>query len=352
MIHKTNSRNATRRRFLASICLVTSLGVVTACNPAVTGGGSGGEATDALNVGQISDSVAFFPLYVAEEQGFFEEEDVTLGERPRLGTGAKLAAALKSGSIDLGAGVITDAFNLATVQDDAGLVSSLVSEYYVDVVVGSEFEGASADSSLEEKVNSLVGKKIGITGPGSGTEALLTYLFSLVGKDAQRDATLVNLGASPSAAIGALSTGRVDALSFFQPTGQMVETSGDGTILISPQRGDVPQLSGALHGVVFSSDELVGRKAEQVEGFNRAIDKSLEFIRDDPDGTRALLEDYLQQTSPETIDALMQILPEEAASSTSIDRGAFDTARDFHIESGLVDEAPEYDEFVIGGTEG
>lgn len=349
MSSNSTPRRARRRRLLASVCLVSALGTLTACNPAVTGEGgeAGGGATEALNVGQISDSVAFFPLFVAEEQGFFEEENVTLGERPRLGTGAKLAAALKSGSIDLGAGVTTDAFNLATVQDDAVLTSSLVSEYYVDVVVGSDFTGADADSSLEEKVNALVGKNIGITGPGSGTEALLTYLFSLVGKDAQRDATLVNLGASPSAAMGALTAGRVDALSFFQPVGQMVETNGDGSILISPQRGDVPELSGALHGVVFSSEELVGAKQEQVEAFNRAIDKSLDYIREDRDGTRALLEDYLQETSPETLDALMDILPEEVADSAAIDREAYETARTFHLESGLVEEAPEYDNFVL-----
>src|SRR5690606_20544371 len=57
-----------------------------------------------LNVGQISNSIAFFPLHVAESKGFFEDEGVTLGERPRLGTGATLAAALTSAPIATGAG--------------------------------------------------------------------------------------------------------------------------------------------------------------------------------------------------------------------------------------------------------
>lgn len=354
MSSSITSRGLNRRYFLASLGAVSTLGVLTACNPAVTGeqGGGGGDATAVLNVGQISDSVAFFPLFVAEQQGFFAEENVTLGDRPRLGTGAKLAAALRSGSIDLGAGVITDAFNLASVDNDARLVSSLVSEYYVDVVVGTGFSGADADSSLEEKVNALVGKNIGITGPGSGTEALLTYLFRLVGKDAQRDATLVNLGATASAAVGALTAGRVDALSFFQPIGQMVETNGDGSILISPQRGDVPELAGALHGVVFSSQGLIEQKAEQVAGFNRAIDKALAFIRDDREAARDLLEEYLQQTSAPTLDAMMEILPEEIAESSSINQEAYNAARTFHLESGLVEDAPEYDGFVYEGAAG
>ena len=57
-----------------------------------------------LNVGQISNSVAFFPLFIAEQKGYFAQEGVRLGERPRLGPGAKVAAALKSGGIDLGGG--------------------------------------------------------------------------------------------------------------------------------------------------------------------------------------------------------------------------------------------------------
>lgn len=339
-----SARHFNRRTFIASMGAASALAALTACNPAVTGANSG--STDTLNVGQISDSVAFFPLFVAEEKGFFTEEGVTLGERPRLGTGAKVAAALKSGSIDLGAGVITDAFNLKSVQDDAVLVSSLVSEYYVDVVVGPDFDGPADSASLEDKVQALVGKNIGITGPGSGTEALLTFLFKKIGKNVQTDATLVNLGATASAAVGALVAGRVDALSFFQPIGQMVEASGDGVIYISPQRGDIPELVGALHGVVFSYSALAGKKAEQVQGFNRAIEKALAFIRDDQAGTAPLLQAYLQQTDEATLDALMEILPQETPASSAIDQQAYETAAAFHLDSGLVKEAPDFSTFV------
>jgi NitT/TauT family transport system substrate-binding protein len=109
-----------------------------------------------LNVGQISNSVAFLPLFIAEHKGYFAAEGVQLGERPRLGTGAKVAAALKGGSIDLGAGVITDAFNLAKIDDGTRIVTSLVTEYYVDVVVPPSFE---EPDTLEDRIAALVGKR-------------------------------------------------------------------------------------------------------------------------------------------------------------------------------------------------
>lgn len=330
---------STHFRTAAAIAATASLIVTSGC------AGGGDSDPDVLNVGQISDSVAFFPLHVAEENGYFEEEGVQLGERPRLGTGAKLAAALTSGSIDVAAGVLTDTFNLAENNPDTRLTGSLVTEYYVDVVTAPDFEG-DPDAPLEEKIQALEGKNIGITGPGSGTEALLIYLFEQAGMDANADATLVNLGGVPSSAIGALSSGQVDALAFFQPTGQMAEAEGAGEIYLSPQRGDVPDMSGALHGTLFSTSDVIENKSEQIEGFNRAINRALEFIETDPEGTEELLSSYMDGTDPEALEALNEILPQEFATSTQVQQDAFGVATDFHMESGLVEEAPAYDELV------
>ena len=147
-----------------------------------------------LNVGQISDSAAFFPLYVAEQEGYFTDEGLTLGERPRLGTGAKLAAAVQSDSIDVAAGVMTDAFNLYKINDDAKLVGALVNAYYVDIVAAPSIPASLDEAPLADRVNALKGKNIGITGPGSGTEALIVYLLKQQGLSPTEDVTLVNLG--------------------------------------------------------------------------------------------------------------------------------------------------------------
>ena len=114
-----------RRTLLKSLAAAPLLSA-----PVLAGCAKRGSSTPegTLNIGQISNSVAFFPLFIAEENGYFEDEGIKLGERPRLGTGAKVAAALKSGSIDLGAGVITDAFNLAESEPETRLVSSLVTD--------------------------------------------------------------------------------------------------------------------------------------------------------------------------------------------------------------------------------
>lgn len=312
------------------------------------GNGNGGDelSGEPLNVGQISDSVAFFPLFVAEENGYFEEEGIALGERPRLQTGSRLAAALNSGSIDVAAGVATDALNLAETDDGTLVTGALVTEYYVDVVVGEDFEDAAQDDSLDDKIRALEGKTIGITGPGSGTEALLIYLFNQVGLDANQDATLVNLDASPSSAVGGLESGQIDAFSFFQPTGQMAEASGVGQIFISPQRGDVPDMEGQFHGTLFSTEDVVDEKGEDIVAFNAAIDRALTFIEEEPEESAELLGEYLDSAEDEVLNALAEILPQQMATSTEVSRDSYAPALDFHLTSGLISEEIDYEDII------
>jgi NitT/TauT family transport system substrate-binding protein len=305
-----------------------------------------------LNVGQISDSVAFFPFYVAEQQGYFKDEGLTLGSRPRLGTGAKVATALEAGSIDIAGGVITDAFDLAKVDPQVKVIGSLVNAYYVDVTVSKSFEkatGLTASSSLADKVKALRGKKVGITGPGSGTEALMIYLFKQQGLDVKRDATLVNLGSNNTAALGALRTGRVDALCFFSPVGQAAEAQGIGDILISPMRGDIPSMQGQLHGVFYTLQKVIDAKPKAVQAFIRAVGRAEAFIHSNPDKALTMLEQYLhmnQQIAKTVFAAMESAYPQ----SPRIDQQGYNIAAQFHVQAGLIKTAPAYSAIVAIST--
>jgi NitT/TauT family transport system substrate-binding protein len=332
--------------FLAC-CLLVGLSLASCGGSNATPGNS-----MALNVGQISDSVAFFPFFVAEQQGFFKKEGVTLGSRPRLGTGAKVATALSAGSIDIAGGVITDAFNLATVDPHVRIIGSLVNGYYVDVVVSKSFEQQThltTTSPLADKVKALKGKKVGITGPGSGTEALMIYLFRQQGMDVQKETTLVNLGSNNSAAIVALRTGRVDALSFFSPIGQMAEAQGAGDIFISPIRGDIPALNGAVHGIFYTRQSVIDAKPKAVQAFIRAVGEAEAYIHDQPAQAQTLLVKYLklnQTTSKAVYTAVSPVF----APNPQIGQKGYDVAAQFHVQAGLISIAPHLSDMVATDT--
>jgi NitT/TauT family transport system substrate-binding protein len=305
-----------------------------------------------LNVGQISNSIAYFPFYVADQQGFFKKEGLSMPTRPLLGTGAKVATAVESSSIDIGGGVITDAFNMAKVDPTARIIGSLVNGYYVDVIVSNgmmQQAHLTESSSLADKVNALRGKKIGITGPGSGTEALVIYLFKKQGLNAQRDAVLVNLGSANTAALAALKAGRVDALSFFSPLGQQAEATGAGTILISPVRGDVPAIINDVHGAFYTRQSVIDAKADAVEAFIRAVALAEAYIHDHPDKALVLLGTYLkldQATTRAVFTAMSPVL----APNPQISQQAYNIAAQFHVQAGLISVAPPYNTIVATST--
>lgn len=328
---------------------VATAALLTATLAACSGAGAPSSTDDSLtlNVGQISNSVAFFPLFIAENEGYFTDEGLTLGaNRPRMGTGAKLAAALQSGSIDVGAGVMTDAFNLSKVNDGTRIVGDLVNSYYVDVVVGSGFDGPDVTAPLSDRIEALRGKTIGVTGPGSGTEALIKYLLAQENIDPASDVTLVNLGADGSAAIGALTTERVDALVFFQPIGQQAETTGVGSIYISPARGDIPDLKGVSHGIVFTTQGVLDKKGPAVAAFLRGIQRAEELIVNDAAETERLLALYQDSLDPATLKALVPIIQSEVAATPQPNESGYKKSVDFHLQTGLFDDAPAFADIV------
>lgn len=296
-----------------------------------------------LKVGQISDSIAFFPIFVARQQGFFKQRGLEVGDIPLLGTGAKLAAALQSGSIDVAGGNGTDPLNLYRANKGTRMIAQLVNTYYVDIITGPSFSGPPASASLQEKVQALKGRKIGITGPGSGTQALVNFLLGTAGMKSATDVTLVSLGSNMTGALGALKTGRVDVLSFPQPVGQQAEATKIGNIYISPARGDIPQLKTVVHGVVFTTQDILDAKGPAVTAFVRGIADAEHFIHQgDSKAVRALFKAYRPTMNDDTVDRLLAILRAEIPKTPAISQEEYDGEVKFNLDSGLITEAPDY----------
>jgi len=343
-----------RRSFALFTTLLAAL-LAAACSssPASTAAsgttGSSGTANLTLSYGQVSNSIAFFPVYVAQHEGYFAAEHLTVGPTPFpvLGTGAKVAAALAGGSIDVGGSVMTDAFNLAKANQSPEVIGALVNAYYIDIVTSKSAHVAPASASLITKVKSLKGLKIGITGPGSGTSALVTYLFKLAGMNAQTDVTLVNLGANQPAVLDALKTGRVDAVSFAQPLGQEAELSGIGSIYISPARGDIPALAGDVQGVIFTNSSVMANKKQAIQAFTAGVAKAETLIHTASTATLGtLLTDYLPQLKPDMVTAVIPLLRAEIPAAPVISTQRYAIAASFHKTSGLFPNPPSYSSII------
>lgn len=248
--------------------------------------------------------------------------------------------------------MITDAFNLQKVDPTAKVLGSLVNSDYIDIIGSTKFDQAThltASSPLADRILALRGKKVGITGPGSGTEALVTYLFKMEGLDVKKDVVLVNLGSDNTAALSALSTNRVDALSFFAPVGQAAEVKGFGSILISPNRGDIPAIDGMLNGIFYTRQSIIQAHTPAVQAFIRAIAQAEAYIQSNPTQAQALLNSYVQMGQPVT-QATWTAFKPVIAQNPQVTQDSYNKAVQFHLKAGLLTKAPDYNTLIATST--
>lgn len=295
-------------------------------------------AATAFSVGQIGNSIAFFPVFVAQNQGFFRDNglDVTV---TAFQSGTLVGTATTSGSIDVGCGVITDVFALLRAGRSAKIVGSLVDGYYVDVIASNQLLAATKltrTSRLSDRIDALRGKKIGITGPGSGTEALLLYLLKSRNIDPTRDVELVNMGTDQAAIMAAMRAGRIDGVSFAWPLSMIVETQNVGKALIVPAAGDVPAMRGELQGVMYVRDDVLAHKENELVGFVRAIAKAEGLIRQDPARMRGLVKQYDANMSESSIDKLFDAYLAALPNQARVGVASYEKAVAFHRAIGYI----------------
>ena len=303
-----------------------------------------------LVVGSIGHSIAHFPLYVGAELGFFQRNGVDIGKVTEFSTGALVGTAVTAGSLDIGSSVITDVFSLAKAGRSVKILSVSAGSYYIDIVASNAFLQAAKlneKSSIGDKIRAMRGKNIGVTGPGSGTEALVLYLLKLGSIDRTRDVQLVNVGANIPAVLATLRAGRVDLVSFAWPLGQQAQVEGIGETFISPARGDLPEMTHEIQGVVYTTQDEIDKKHAAIVGFIRGYAKACTTILKDPTRTRELLKGFYPNLDPKALDLTLDVYRSTSVSSNPMpSEVGFLRAIKFHQAAGLISEPYAYNDIV------
>jgi len=290
-----------------------------------------------LAIGQIgNNSVAFFPIFVAQHEGYFRDAGLNVTVNV-FQSGAVVGAAMTSGSIDIGCSVITDVFSLLKASRPVKIIGSLVNGYYVDIIGSNAFlqsAKVSRSSPLHDRVEALRGKRIGITGPGSGTEALVVYLLTRAGLNPTRDAVLVNVGTDQAAILAELRTGRLEAVSFAWPLSMVADTEKVGEALIMPALGDVPAMQGEVQAVMYGRPDILEKRQDAAVAFVRAIARAEAFIGANHAAARTLLEQYDKLLMPDTVTKLLAAYLPVLPAKPVIDRNAYGRALTFHLLTG------------------
>src|SRR5580765_4929153 len=139
-----------------------------------------------------------------------------------------------------------------------------------------------------QDIKALKGKRIGVTGLGSGPDNLLRETLKRNGMEGGRDVTILALGL-PSTVATALRNGTVDAGTISPPFNFVVKDAGFRE-LVSYLKEDFVELQGSIltHEKILQSDPAL------IEKFVRGTVKGLRYARENKAGTIPLLLRYMK----------------------------------------------------------
>ena len=139
-----------------------------------------------------------------------------------------------------------------------------------------------------QDIKALKGKKIGVTGLGSGPDNLLRETLKRNGLEGGRDVAILALGL-PSTVATALRTGTVDAGTISPPFNFTVKDAGFRE-LVSYLKEDFVELQGSI----LVNDKLLQSDPALVEKFVRGTVKGLRYARENRAGTIPILLRYMK----------------------------------------------------------
>ncbi len=309
-----------------TVALVATAGMTTACTPAES------STSGTITLG-FSAWPGWFPWQVAEEQGLFKKNGVTV-KLKYFDSYTDSLNALATGAID---------GNSQTLNDTLASVSGGAKQKIVLVNDNSTGNDKIIARSGITSIADLKGKKVAVE---QGT--VDHYLLLLALKEAgiaEKDIQLVPL--LTDAAAAAFVAGKVDAVGAFPPfTSKALERPGSRAIATSAE------FPGAIPDHLVVTSDLVKDRPKDVQALVNTWFDTLQYMRDNEDAAATIMakkagvsvDEYKSYDAGTTLFTRQQNLDAFTPGTTSahLNYQASEIA-DFLVSTKLIDTRPELD---------
>jgi NitT/TauT family transport system substrate-binding protein len=230
-------------------------------------------------------NLAFAPVFIAADLGYWKESGLEVKMPVISGIGA-INAAL-AGSADFAIATGQTVIRANTRGQHAVVVVSFFTNLAHELAVSKAVaDGAhvTLSSPLAQRAQAIKGKKIAVNAINAIPHAYLKLFLRKGGLDPERDVTVAVM--TPEASFAALKSGSIDGLVQALPHSLVPVRNGTGVILSSNLREpqDFPELAPQVfNGVVTRADECERKPTickRTVDGFQRAMDYMHEHPRE------------------------------------------------------------------------
>lgn len=222
------------------------------------------EAQTEITIGLPVTTSTFLPLYMAAEEGYFEEEGLDV-EVVAFRGGTDLVRGMIAGAVDVG------------VTSLAGVNVGIAADQPLKAFYGG-FNMAIFDWYATPDINSMEeaeGKRFGVTRIGSSTDFLTRYALELAGLDPETDVQIVQGGGSPER-LAAMEAGQLDVNIFATPENFMAADAGFNLIL--RQRDIAPDYP--FH-VFFATEDYIANESDTIHAILRGFVKGVRAAKAD-----------------------------------------------------------------------
>ena len=214
----------------------------------------------------------YLPLTIAEQKGFFEEQglDVAIND---FGGGSKSLQALIGGSVDVVTGAYEHTIRMQAKGQDIRAVIELGRFPGIVLAVKKDLAGEI------KSPGDLVGRKVGVTAPGSSTNFFVNYLMAKDGAD-PKQAAFIGVGAGLSA-VAAIQQGEIEAIANLDPVISKLESDGTIEILAdSRTEAGTRKIFGGSNpaAVVYLKNDFIQANPNTVQAIVAAFKKSLDWL--------------------------------------------------------------------------
>lgn len=234
-------------------------------------------------------ALAFYPIYVAEDRGFFAKEGIKLELVATQGDGPDVDA-LISGTVQFTTStpnrLLTAYLQGRPLKAVMSVMNRFTNYCYISKK-SAEKVGFKPDQSIDEKVKRLKGLTIGGTRPGSTTFLLAQYYLKRANLVPQQDATVLGIGGG-QALLAALENGRIDVSCFASPGVEQAVARGNALVFINHPQGEDPALKEFLFELLYVRPDYAEKNPETVKKVVKALVDANQWIQ------TAKIEDHLE----------------------------------------------------------
>lgn len=276
------------KRLLTTVLAASMVFSLAGCSNNASNNGdqpssAGNQANDEEIVVHVGDFLAetfLYPVKIANEMGFFEEEfaedNITISIE-YIGSGAVMTEALTAGELDMSFLGGQPAFSGISNGNGVKIISMGTSSTSDPCLL------VAADSDITD-VSQLKGKNLAVN-IGTDNHYQLVEMLGLGGLT-EADINLYNLKGAE--AFSALVAGEIDCMQSIAPNNYQFVESGDARILTT-----LDETEGRNNQVLVATSEFAQEHGDIIVRFLQVLQRAYEYYQENPEECKDMLVEYV-----------------------------------------------------------